>query len=983
MSETINHRQPEASNEWEALLNSSDLSKKIIPSLSDDAKKELDSKLTEIDKDEKNDYKNKNNRYDHKHTREGYAKLRQSVVKDAVNQDLSNLDEHALSELNAKLLQVNEDEAKDYTNEYAISHNHTKAEYDQFRADLIKEAILEAKQKAAIVEGDKDKQLDIDKDKQSGNIKGKLTDKEKQELLAKEEKALLLKLRKLEDEYRKRMAEIDKELGPLTGINANFTHDKKELAHDFAEQELNADNAKSNFIKRIWKGNLFKKYYEKKYEREIMEGERNVNVNGERMSLDQVIERRSDSAIQRFILSTCDEYGENMVHRKAGEYRTEADKETTAAVSGVIKKFATEWAKNNADTAALRDNKDIKREFDNSIREELAKLHDSIDPSNQTELNNYYEVALSAKERAEIAFNAGAAAAHEVAMERVMEGFKLYNAEVRNNVRSEAHRDKCDKIINRLESTALGSIMPPEVIAAAVGTALAFTRTGARVVTGVAGGIGLSGVSAGLRERNRVTEDRTRMMRDQAMGLEYRSGNRRRARYEARIGDTVYRTLSANQLTNNIEWAINTGNNNTILRAIAEARVRIDFSDANRKDLISYSSADKLGDERTKLDIAVIRAERALSNYDRRKLETMKDVIERRINNDIKENDRDFRRLRAAQAIKQAGKSIVIGSAFYFGSQEVMAALDPNKIGLFEKANIIHTQNNDETATETVLAGLAGPRVRTEVNYSAIKHISGDNKAAIDRYEQNDFKKVEVRPAYTSTKTDLVEVSPAKSAHALKVNTSFADNGTKVADGNELRLSLENGRYISKLHGNSTLGNQTFNYDQLANAGQIKGHLNIGGGTFEIRSVVDPATGQITWPIDANGSFTTTTGETIKAFGANGEKLFKSFRVVADNGRDADGVIQAVSLAADSGNDSFNGFIQQLVEIPVHHPAIYNFIKRTETEYPRGISLGGIVAPIASRTGLGAAEQTSEASPAPTPASASTSTSFNEVISSP
>ncbi|MBQ3432958.1 hypothetical protein IJG22_01520 [Candidatus Saccharibacteria bacterium] len=748
-------------------------------------------------------------------------------------------------------------------------------------------------------------------------------------------------------------------------INFDVSRDRQELAHDYAEMALNAEKATQGFVKNLWKGNLFRKYYEKKYEREILEGRREVELeDGTKKNLDQIVRERSESAIARFTYAAIEGYEKSdFIHRKAGEEMRESDKETSLAISSVIKQYVNDWAKNNSDPHSLRDNNDIRREFDNSIREALAQLRDSSQAEHGT-LDNYYDVATDTLARARVITQASEKITHEMAIDRVMDGFKVYNADVRNNVRTEAHRDNIDKIVNRLESSALGSIIPPEIIAAAVGTASALTQTGVRAATGVAGALGLSGLFAGLRERNRVTEDRARMMRDKAVGLEYDSGYanraaRKRAKYEARLGGTLYDVRPANELAANIDQALDSGDEDAVLRAIAEARVRVDFSDSERKDLISYSSAEELGDERAWLDVSLVRAEKRFSrNADnRQKLEAMKAEIQKQITQSVREQDRDFRRFRTAQAVKQSGKTIAIGAAFFLGSQEVMAAMDPNKIGILEKAGILKTQNSD-TASETILAHLAPNNASANTTYTTEPiNVRGDQEAKIKELEEAGYTGREVTPAHHETSRDIQDVLPANSTHALKVNTTFADNGTLAADGNELNLYLENGRYVANLHGNSSLGNQVFNYEQLANAGRIKGHISIGGGTFEVASSIDPS-GQITWPIDASGNITTTTGETIRAFGENGEKLFKAFRVVADNGTDANGIQQVVSLAADRGADTFSGTIKQIVETTIEQPAVYEFTKTIANAGATsgGLTLEGVmVPPFASRAGLGRA----------------------------
>lgn len=784
-------------------------------------------------------------------------------------------------------------------------------------------------------------------------------EEEEKTKLEEEKKRQLEELVKNEEEKKRleaRLKQIDDELGPLAAINADFTHDKKELAHDIAEQQLNEEQARSNLIKRIWKGGIARKYYQKKYERQLLSGERAAGTgdDGKDIMLDDIIGDRSGSAIRRFVLGATEDM--QYIHEKIGKERkdgtydgeklTEADAETTNAVRGAIEKFASAKIPEGGSI------EDLKRIFGNDIKRIKAEARDQGQNIDATMIDNYLEVAVQARQRVE----------HGIAMDRVMEGFKVFNADVRNNMRTEAHRDNIDKIVNRVESSKIGSVIPAEALAMAVGTAWSLIQTGARSAARIAapvGGIAVSGALAGLRERNRVTEDRARMMRDAAVGLEYDGmsdeeirGRRakKRAKYEARIGGTLYDLRPASELTSNITQALNSGDGEAKLRAIAEARVRIGYSDSEQKDLISYSSADKMGDERTRLDMAVIRAEKSLSEEEKQRLEILKTVVRKEINNDVNENDQDFRKVRAAQAVKQAGKTVLIGSAVFFASQEIMAAIDPNKVGLFEKAGLLKTQNN-ENAQETILASLAGPSVRTETHVDTIEDISGDRQTEIKQYEQAGYTKVEKTAAWTETKKDLVEVDPSQSTAQVKVEyDGWANNGTSVSDGNELRLYLNNGQITSGMHGVSTMGGEALDYDAAAAAGRVKLYLTIGDSKFEIASKVNSA-GELAW--GENGLFTTTTGETIQAVSNNGEKLYKYAEIVLDNGKDANGISHIIPFATDLGPDSFSGKIQQVAETTVEHPAMYDFVKTTVTEIPRDISYGGIATAQTSRVGLG------------------------------
>lgn len=736
----------------------------------------------------------------------------------------------------------------------------------------------------------------------------------------------------------------------LVAISADFTHDKKELANDLAEIDLNEETSKAKFLKKLWKGTLFKKYFQKKYTREYIEGKRTQNIDGEDLTIDDIMGRRKESAIKRFIMGVVEEE-DSYIHRKAGEDLVEADAETSAALKSIIEKFAS--------APESADEKDLKREFENDIERFKAEIRDKGRPVDNFTFDNYLEVAQEAR----------ACVLHKMALSRVMEGFKLYNAEVRDGVRTEAHRDNLDKIINKLESSAIGQFIPAEVLAGAVSITSALTQTGARAAFGVAGGMVASSVIAGLKERNRVTEDRARLLRDIANGMNYdNSGKTSADKYEARIFGTCYTIEKARDLATGIEYAMGTegeGRTDAVLKAVAEARVRIDLSDESGKDLISYSSENSRGKERLNLDIALIRAEKSLSEADRVKLEELKKQIQKKIAEDIDEKDKDFKKIRARKALKKSGITLATGLATFFVSQEIMAAIDPGKIGILEKAGLLKTSNNKD-ASETLLASSFGFNRGTYTSEPEVVNkvqLRADQEAEIDRLGAG-YTRTTIEEAWTETPdtpNSFDDISPSTFAGRLRVKyDGWANNGTAAADGNELRAYLTDGQMVSGMRGISTMGNQSFNYDELAAAGRIKGYLTIGGTRFELASTVNEA-GQLTW--GENGVFTTTAGETIKALGDNGEKLYKYFEIAMDNGIDADGVQHIIPFATDVGRDTFDGMIQKAVTVPIEHPAVYEFTKTITHEVSRtvtgaaGAKLGAVAAAIAAalpRTNLGA-----------------------------
>ena len=750
----------------------------------------------------------------------------------------------------------------------------------------------------------------------------------------------------LDDEKAKleaELAELDKEL-ELVAINADMTHDKDELASDLAEISLNEETAHAKIFKRLWKGTLFKKYYHKKYTREYLEGKRTQNVDGEDLTVYDLIDRRKEGAIKRFVLGVIDGE-EGFVHKKAGENLVEADAEMTAALKAAIEKFAS--APEDADE------EELKREFENDVARLKAEARDNgrASRSKNFTVDNYLEIAIQARE----------CALHHIGMDRIMEGIKLYNAEVRDGIRTEAHRDNIDKIVNKLESSKIGQFIPAEVLAGAVSVVSALTGTGARAAFGAAGGIVASSVIAGLKERNRITEDRARLLRDVANGMNYENISISRTdKYEAKLFGTCYDLQRASDLTKKLEDAIafeGEGRTEVLLSAIAEARVRIDFSDENQKDLIAFSSEDKRGTERLNLDKALIYAERSLPEEDRTKLEELKTQISKQISESVDEKDQDFRKKRAVMALKKSGVTLGIGLGTFFITQEMVAIADPGKIGLLEKAGIIKRANN-ENASETLLASGFGFNrgVIRQAEVVDTVRLRGDQEVEMEMLGK-DYTRTTVSEAwteYSKTPDSIREISPETLADRLRVKyDGWANNGTSVADGNELRAYLTDGQMVSGMRGISTMGNQSFNYEELAAAGRIKGYLTIGGTKFELASKLNEA-GQLTW--GENGVFTTTAGETIKALGDNGEKLYKYFEIALDNGVDADGVQHIIPFATDAGRDTFSGTIQAIqktVSVPIEHPAVYEFTKTITNETPRAVTGFGLAfAPETPRTGL-------------------------------
>lgn len=776
---------------------------------------------------------------------------------------------------------------------------------------------------------------------------------------------------------------------PLAVINADMTHDAKEIAHDLAERALNTETANGNFITRIWKGNLFKKFYEQKYTREYLEGKR-TDENGK--TLNDLIREQKPAVIERFVLGAVED--ERFIHGKIGKKDADgnyqdgeklipADEKTNQAVKEAIEKYAKGRVVRGENLSNLT------REFKNDISRIMQEAADNGD-SSKIGFNNLLDVAKEAANRyQEIAISARNKAEHDAAMAQVMAGFQVYNADVRNNVRTESHRDNIDKIVNKIESHKIGRFVQPEIIAGVAGAAAGLAQIGAKAALslGFAGaGVIVSSAVAGLKERNRYTEDRARMLRDIASGRDYGYSHKHSINnHEKHIAGTLYDMEKATDLTTRIKDAIERGSRGekgfgiSLMQAIAEARVRIDFSDSEQKDLISYSSDKNRGTERLELDKMLIQAEKMLSSKGKKDYEYMQSIIRGRIIEGYKdesghrhygvaEQDKKFKNARALAALAKSGKTFAFGLATFFASQEVTALFDTNKIGIFEKIAGTAETKNAVDAKETLLASGFGIKrgsyeIPGEPNRSLLKS-SDPNE--ISRLESMGYRKQLIRKAWTESRTRLEDVDPSASTARVDVKyDGWASGGTKAGSA-----SIIDGKFVANLSGSASVNGQSLNYDPTS----VKAFITVGDSKFEIAGKLNEA-GQMTW--GDNGVFTTTTGETIKAIGDNGEKLYRYFEVAVENNVDAsEGVRHIIPLATDVGSDSFSDKITQLVEGSIEHPAMYELTKEIpqSTSVIRDYSTAGFAfSSSLSRAGLGEARNTAETaveSPEATPASA-------------
>ncbi len=753
-----------------------------------------------------------------------------------------------------------------------------------------------------------------------------------QEELQKEKEEIEERIKAIEDEQAELAA------SGLIAVNVDVSRDRDAEATNQANRAFKAKIGKSGTFKKIWM-NYFEKYYKTKYKKEILEG--GVDIDGEHFGIEDIIEGNTGAGINRVVRSVA-ENEMDYIHNAAGEKLTKADEATTEAVRKAIMEYAN----------ARGDNADQKL-FTAKLKEQIAKLKQEGNFDNPDFANNYFQVAENAIKIKELMRG-------EAAMEKVLEKFAVYNATINESNRTVADRDVWDRAIDKWENSKLSRIISPETVAVATSVVSLLAKSGASMAAKIAlpvGGILVSGGLAGVRERRRVTNDREDMMRNLENGAEYNDdpakaetrAARKRAKYEAKIAGTTYDIKPAKELTSDLIKALESNDEGKIVEAYAAARVRTDFSDSERKGLISYSAESKRGGERLALDSAMIEAKRRINTPDNKaKIEELSKAVLSKISEDVSENDADFKRVRAGLAAKKALKTVVIGAATFVISQEAIAALSDKQVGILEKLHVLKTQNQ-VGARETMLASMVKSNDPT-----VIKGIAADNEAEIRTLEQKGYKGTKVADETTTTRTTYVEGDPADSAQKAKVYVSeWANNGTEAYDGNELRAVIDDNRnLITTMQGDSyaPISGRTLNFENLVQENKLRGFATINGHRFEALGT-KLANGQVEFI--HNGMIRTPGGAMIEAIDKTGKKLYEFFEIGGIFGKDPTTKLrELVPMATDVGvteGAAFTGMFQEPVTEVVSTPAIYDFSLPTPE-----VTYGGVILPdLSAREGIG------------------------------
>lgn len=596
-----------------------------------------------------------------------------------------------------------------------------------------------------------------------------------------------------------------------------------------------------NAFTRMWKGNIFRGYYERKYQREAREKYTGIeslkltNDDGTPMTSEQLNERAKSDARYALILRMGQD-NDGYVSEMAGEWREKLDEQSEEY---------------QMMTAALRDyvtkdeNGKYKIETVEAFNEEMNRIRASlygIDTekpdwqeewqaikANVASLDNYQAIAMYVRAQVE----------HGESIDNVLKNFRMYDAESREGARTELYRTKMEAAIDRFQHSKIGQFIPPEWAATAAG---ALSWAGGAIVRSKLvqwGSFGLSAVAAGglagVKRSNQMKVDRTLASRDRAMGR--MQGRGAELESESALQGTTYQMESSSDLISSIDQARQSGDIQQIKKAIDEVILRQVISDSRGIDLISYSNPESVEHERTQLlarelelEAAYIAAVREanpdfdFSDYRSQVLNAVNQIWETgnpadmnsvgdevpaerlmEIRDDILARDRAFNGIRRRQAFTTGLRTAATSVAFSAAFQEVVAFFNDNIQGVGEAL----MGRNADAGSKTAVLGLYDRitdlfGVNQTAGATAAEAVAGTTRRVnaghvddelLKQWQDQGYDVHENYGIVDVTETKTVSATEAVQGNAHIHRAGWFDNGTGISDRGELALHNSGGNY--------------------------------------------------------------------------------------------------------------------------------------------------------------------------------------------
>lgn len=498
------------------------------------------------------------------------------------------------------------------------------------------------------------------------------------------------------------------------------------------QDTLRQEGGFRNFFKRIWKSKMHEYYRVKEVEKAKQEIQTDKSLYVDESGSEMAHREAMGAVVERFV----SEFEEDMVHQ--GEERQMLEGEQKVEVEDQIKDLIKKYASGEID--------------DDVLSAERARLFSKVTGVTEEQLKNQVGYA---DNLIAVAKEARRAVEHGKALDDLDLEFDFVVGKARTGARTEAQLHTVDRIVDGIKSNKFGRFFDETglalTVAAVYSTAAAILPSVARSKMAAWATFGASALIgsgfAAARENKRLKEERALHGRQRATGAKFDDKSKRRAELEK------YRhsTESAQNLLHLVEetellrlWETKDYSEVTqeqiedFVAKISEIDARVAFSDRNKIDLISYSSASGLEKERQQLNEvrakgkAVIKAALAsgkvaidlgehpdVDKY----LESAKELRVNGFAESAEKNNRGFQRMKAKKVAWTATKALGIGLAIGTAVQEARAFIQPEEEGLIERMVQGHQKEHAATALESLRRWMTGEtfshHVSGEVKYPA------------------------------------------------------------------------------------------------------------------------------------------------------------------------------------------------------------------------------------------------------------------------
>ena len=484
----------------------------------------------------------------------------------------------------------------------------------------------------------------------------------------------------------------------------DISHHLEQEARDAAEAKLTADRDKAGFFSRIWKHNLWREVIR---QRELGRAREKINEQNNIFAAHESapdLQAARDAEMNAIVERFASGYEDAL--RQSGKEKELIIVENDPAIKSAIRQLVIEYAQGKLNEQA----------FD----EEKARIFSKIAAATKELIGGagkYIDTITAFAKEAKTAVDHGAA------VEQLDLDFELIIGRARSSVRTEAHLNSVDKIVEKIKNNRIGAFVNETTLATAVAVAYTLATRGSQTAASRYLGWGTFGATAaigsavaGAKESARLEEERRLHGRQMAKGGKF-NANEKEAPRRAEMEKFRAETKGANELADELEAALYKGGDGRTLanlskdefydaaRKVADIQARIRFGDQHGVDLIHYSDPRKIEQESTRLQILLAQAKVKLRKFAEEdstakgfleKGQKFDELIEKDAQSEtnaivygekgIERKNAAFKKMKHARVAKTAAMALFIGAGIGAAAQEGAAVFSHSREGAVSAA---------------------------------------------------------------------------------------------------------------------------------------------------------------------------------------------------------------------------------------------------------------------------------------------------------